>query len=113
MSRNKDLIIVRSDKGNGIVILNKIDYINKVEPRLSDSCKFKKLDVDLLDLCIKREGQLTRRFLRDTLLKNKSISESVCHDLSTQDNKPGIFYGLPKVHKENCPTWPIMSAIGT
>ena len=24
-----------------------------------------------------------------------------------------FFYGLPKAHKETCPAWPIMSAIGT
>ena len=82
LSRNKDIVIVRPDKGNGIVILDKIDYINKVEFLLSDKCKFRKLDVDVdvLDICIKREGQLIC-ILRDTLLKNKSISESVYHDL--------------------------------
>ena len=112
LSRNKDLVIVRPDKGNGIVILDKLDYINKVELLLSDTCKFKKLNEDILDLCCKREGQLIR-FLRDTLLKNRHISESVYHDLSPQGSKPGILYGLPKVHKETCPVRPIMSAIGT
>ena len=28
-------------------------------------------------------------------------------------SKPGILYGLPKVHKNGCPLRPIMSAIGT
>ena len=112
LSRNKDLVIVRPDKGNGIVILDKPDYISKVELLLSDVSKFKKLDVDVLDLCIKREGQLIR-FLRDTLVKNKFIPESVYYDLSPQGSKPGILYGLPKVHKETCPARPIMSAIGT
>ena len=60
LSKNKNLVILRPDKGNGIVILNKSDYISKVELLLSDSCKFKKLDADVLDLCIEREGQLIR-----------------------------------------------------
>ena len=112
MSRNRDLVIVRPDKCNGIVILNKIDYINKVELLLPDVCKSKKLDVVVLDLCIKREAELIR-FLRGRLLGNESISESVYHDLSPQGCKPGILYGLPKVYKENCPARPIVSPIGT
>ena len=31
------------DKGNGIVILNKTDYINKMNEILEDKSKFKKL----------------------------------------------------------------------
>ena len=85
-----DLVIVRPDKGNGIFILDKIDYINNVELLLSDVSKFKKLDVDVLDLCIKREGQ-PMRFLWDTLVRNKSISEYVYHDVSHQGSKHGIF----------------------
>ena len=33
--------------------------------------------------------------------------------LFTSGSKPGVLYGLPKVHKEGCPVRPIMSAIGT
>ena len=112
LSKNKNIVILRPDKGNGVVILNKMDYINKVETLLLDVSKFRKLDTDVLDLCLKREGKLIR-FLRDTLLKKQCISESVYRDLSPQGSKPGILYGLPKVHKENCPARPIMSAIGT
>ena len=52
LSKNKDLVIVRPDKGNGVVILNKADYIDKVELLLSDTEKFKLLAYDVLDLCI-------------------------------------------------------------
>ena len=50
LSRNRNIVILRPDKGNGVVILNRVDYINKVESLLSDTSKFKKLDTDLLDL---------------------------------------------------------------
>ena len=80
LSRNKDLVILRPDKGNGVVILNRIDYINKVESLLSDASKFKKLDIDMLDLCLKRENKLIR-FLREKLLKQKSITNDVYKDL--------------------------------
>ena len=57
------------DKGNGIVILDKLDYISKDELLLSDTSKFKKLNRNELELCIKREGQLVR-FLRDIIVNN-------------------------------------------
>ena len=65
----------------------------------------------MLDLCIKCEGKLIR-FLRDTLVNHKSISESVYHDLSHQGSKPDSLYGLPKVHIGKCPARPIKSAVG-
>ena len=112
LSKNRDLVILRPDKGNGVVILNKVYYIQKVETILSDTSKFKKLDCDMLDLCAKRENKLIR-FLRDKLLKDKAISESVHREILSTGSTPGVLYGLPKVHKENCPARPILSAIGT
>ena len=102
LCKNKDIVIIRPDKGNGVVILNRPDYINKVETLLADSSKFKKLDCDMLNICQKREGKLIR-FLRDTLQKQKSITDEVYRDLFTSGSTPGILYGLPRVHKDNCP----------
>ena len=67
LSRNKSIVILRPDKGNGVVILDRVDYNNKVESFLSDASHFKKLDTEILDLCLKRENKLMR-FLRDALL---------------------------------------------
>ena len=80
LSKNKNIVILRPDKGNGVVILDLVDYSNKVESLLSDASKFKKLDTDILDLCLKRENELIR-FLRDTLLKKKIITENVYNSL--------------------------------
>ena len=112
LSKNKNIVILRPDKGNGVVILDRVDYINKVESLLSDASKFKKLDTDILDLCLKRENKLIR-FLRDTLLKKKIITENVYNSLYQNGSSPGVLYGLPKVHKSDCPARPILSAIGT
>ena len=71
LSKNMDIIIIRPDKGNGVVILNRSDYIEKVEALLADASKFSKLDIDTHEICQRRENRLVR-FLRDTLLKQKS-----------------------------------------
>jgi len=42
--RNDDsIIITKPDKGNGIVIVNKLDYLSKMKQLISDETKFKKL----------------------------------------------------------------------
>ena len=39
LSKNKDLVMLRPDKGNGIDIVSKDDYISKLECHLSDAWK--------------------------------------------------------------------------
>jgi len=45
--------------------------------------------------------------------KSMGSQDSVYNSLFPEGIKPGILYGVPKVHKVNCPARPIMSAIGT
>ena len=42
----EDRVILKTDQGNTVVILNKNDYISKVKVILCDSSKFQKLPTD-------------------------------------------------------------------
>ena len=53
LSKNKDLHISRPDKGRGVVLLNKADYVRKVNNVLSDSSKFKLLVNKILQPSLK------------------------------------------------------------
>ena len=44
--KNRDLVIQKADKGNTVVILNKNDYISRMNVILNDSSKFQKLSID-------------------------------------------------------------------
>ena len=44
LTKNKNLVIQKADKGNTVVIINKNDYKTKIQNILSDSTKFKKLE---------------------------------------------------------------------
>lgn len=112
LSINKYLVIIRPNKRNGVVLLNRSDYVSKVETILNDVSKFVKLECDPLELCQKRENRLIR-FLRDTLLSEKAIPQEIYRELFTSGSTPGILYGLPKVYKSDCPARPILFAIGT
>ena len=45
-ANNKDIVILRPDKGSGAVILNRDEYIKKLSDIISDTSKFKKLSAD-------------------------------------------------------------------
>ena len=63
---NKDIIITKLDKGNGVVTLDQKFYNNAVEEIISDTSKFEKLNEDPT---LKREASL-QRFLRKLKQKN-------------------------------------------
>ena len=41
LSKNKDIIVTNPDKGSGVVIMNKTDYLKKMEDIVNDTTKFK------------------------------------------------------------------------
>ena len=71
LSKNKDLVTIRPDKGNGAVLPNRSEYVSKVETIVNDASKFVILDSAPLELCQERENRLIR-FLRDSLLSYPS-----------------------------------------
>ena len=44
LTKNKNLVIQKADKGDTVVIINKNDYKTKIKNILCDSTKFKKLE---------------------------------------------------------------------
>ena len=76
LSANNDVIIQKSGKGNSVVLLNRNDYIKRLNENLSDSSKFKKLNVQHgkeINFLLQQEDRLT-----DFLKKIKrSISEQL------------------------------------
>ena len=111
LSKDKSIIITRPDKGRGTVILNKSDYISKVTSILSDESKFKQLTEPVAKYITKMEDKLMR--LLRKLLNNKVITKDTYNYVSPSGSSPGILYGLPKVHKKECPMRPILNTIGT
>ena len=46
LGKNKDIIITKLDKGNGVVILDQKLYNNAIEEIISDTSKFENLNED-------------------------------------------------------------------
>ena len=111
LALDRSIVIMKPDKGNGIVILNKNDYITKMLTILQDPSKFVNVKDDLLIKILHTEDKINR--LLRQLKKDGVINDQIYSKLYCSGSKPGIMYGSPKVHKANCPVRPIMSAIGT
>ena len=111
LSSKENLIICRPDKGNGIVLLNKSDYVEKMNNILHDRAKFVPVTSDPYAYILKHEDKVNRVLRK--FKTDGTIGESTFHSLYSSGSKPGVMYGLPKVHKPECPLRPILSAIGT
>ena len=105
LQNNDDILISRPDKGTGIVLMNRKDYIDKMNALLSDTTKFKKMDMEK-DKTAQIEKSLTRLIRQ---LKQKQLIDSSDFDRirPTGTTFPRL-YGLPKIHKEGVPLRPIL-----
>ena len=109
LKKDKNIIVNKPDKGKGIVIMNKKDYVDKTNVILNDESKFKKINDNWFKVILRQEDKLNR-LLRS--IKDK-LPDTSFDFLFASGSLPGILYGLPKIHKANCPIRPILSAIGT
>ena len=113
LSKNKSIVILKPDKGSGVVILNTSDYIHKVEEIVLDQTKFKKHSNQDLYKISRTVERKVRNYLRDKVKKPGFIDDITYCRLYPNGSRIGILYGLPKVHKQGCLMKPICSAIGT
>ena len=103
LSKNKDIVIQKADKGNTVAILDKCSYIRAIEEILNDNSKFSKLDIPTgkeINHIVNLEKRITSelKLLKDREIIDKSIYKSI----KPVGSRPGIFYGLGKIHKETC-----------
>ena len=109
------VVVLTADKGVALVVMDKSQYVDKCMVLLNDTkvykpCKdtTKKLHRDVQETLwqLNRDHGSSRLSWWSKNYYNKL--------LPTGNSSPAPrFYGLPKIHKANCPMWPIVSACGT
>ena len=114
------IIIQKADKGNVIVLLDRITYIEKMESILGDTSKFTPITFEGengdLKHILEKEQEINK-FL-NKLVDNGVITTVEQKKMCPKGSAPGILYGNCKVHKvvpvgEVPPFRPILSAIDT
>ncbi|XP_023245013.1 uncharacterized protein LOC106646168 [Copidosoma floridanum] len=115
LKEHREILVTRADKGGATVVINKTDYINKVERALGDSMYYHRLDSQ------KRANHLTRIINSTKKLvdvwDNRGVFDTVEIDRPDVNQLSGCnlakAYGLIKVHKPGLPVRIIVSAIGS
>ncbi|XP_068685084.1 uncharacterized protein [Montipora foliosa] len=113
LKKIQSIVILKPDKGNGVVVLDRIAYDNGILKIINDTSKFRPITEDPT---LSREGRL-QRYLRK-LLKNGHLDRCVYDKIYPSGSQPARIYGLPKMHKAREPNStppfrPIVSSIGT
>ncbi|XP_076058000.1 uncharacterized protein LOC143035193 [Oratosquilla oratoria] len=104
---NNNIIVITAEKGGGVVILNKTDYIRKMEDLLSDPDSYRNQN----DGKAKKEAEDFNKATRK-ILKRTERSKKLLH-LLEEDPKIPTMKGLPKIHKSSISLRPITSGIGS
>ena len=101
-----DLVIMKADKGQTVVIMYRNVYVEKMKVILDDRSKFVTVsEEDVLSRLGKFQSFLYRNF--------KSIlSEREYKDIYPSASNIPVMYGLPKIHKTGAPLRPILSMVG-
>ena len=105
LKKDESLHITKADKSNAIVIMDKADYIEKMETLLSDVNTYSPLQKNPLE-CVNRHFN---KKVKELLCGNSELIKKLC---TTSPSLP-YMYGVIKTHKPNNPARPIISAVGS
>lgn len=109
LKNDKNIIILPADKGDKIVIMNIIDYINEAARQLSDDSVYELLNKDPT----RKFNKEIQNYLK-TNCPNEGFLAKTIKYLTPQEPITPTFYLLPKIHKEIIPPpgRPIVSGCG-
>lgn len=102
LGNNKDIVILKADKGGATVIMNYEDYVNKMKDHLYNSGSYKKLEKNL----ISKITNLVKKAIKETNLDDKLKKR-----LTTNSEITPRIYRAPKIHKKKVPLRPIVNTI--
>ena len=105
LKNNNDIVIRKADKSSVYVIMNKSEYLSKVNDLLKDTSKFKHISSNPTEDLKKNTNEVidaVNAVIGDIKLPN-----------IVGDYQPGYLYGNVKIHKEGNPLRPIISQIPT
>ena len=118
LRNNTDIVISKPDKGSGVVVMDRANYVDKMMKILDDVTKFRVIDADkptrgrkplVSHPLLQKEADLDRVL---TSMKEK-LPNDVRNEIRPHGSRLAHMYGLPKLHKQGVPLRPALSATGT
>ena len=109
LKSDRSIVIKEADKGSGVVVWDREDYIKEANGQLGDPNVYEKLDAD--------PSERLQRIISDaleTVEDRGDIDDSTLDYLLINNPKLGRFYLLPKIHKRlnGVPWRPVISNCG-
>lgn len=108
LSEHPDIIVIRADKGNVTVALDRANYLNKMSVMLGDRNTYVIVNRDPINKISNCLNDLINRWK-----KKDYISVATARYLYVSDGVLLRAYGLPKIHKKDCPLRIIVSSINS
>ncbi|KXJ12144.1 hypothetical protein AC249_AIPGENE28616 [Exaiptasia diaphana] len=102
----KKCVLLKPDKGQGVVLLKKADYTSSMEKLFANKTKFNQLTVDPTRLT-------SLRSYLNKLHKRGEISEDQLDEMKPKAGHIARVHGLPKTHKEYSNILPFRPIIDT
>jgi hypothetical protein len=108
LKNNTNIIIKPADKGGGIVVMNKLDYVQKMNEHLNSTTVYSLISDEEI-----KNKELIRNYFKILYELKQYLSRKQYRWLSDVKNETGTLYGLPKIHKNNIPIRPIISQMNS
>jgi len=107
LNKDQSILICKPDKGDGVVIMDKVDYYRKMDEMLKDTSKFRKIN------CDSNITNLTKfqQFLYYSKPKQNFNDEVYARVRPSAAVTPTL-YGILKLHKPGIQCRPILASTG-
>ena len=99
LRETKDHMIVTSDKGVALVVMDKTEYTTKCEALLQDNSVYQHLSKDISPLIHKELIKILQDYKNSNFIYETEYTPLRPHG---SNSSAARFYGLPKVHKNMC-----------
>ena len=108
LTKDEEIVILPVDKGRATVVMNHSDYRSKLEAMLEDRDTYRPVARDPTAALERRMNSV----LLDLRRAGRFPGNTYYHLHSSAGQVPHL-YGLPKVHKQDIPLWPIVSFVSS
>ena len=107
LADDQSIVITQADKGGGVVIIDRTEYVDKMNELLNDQEVYSKKSSGFIEKTSKKFNQDARKVMKKT-----ERGKQLLHLLEEAPTAPRM-RGIPKLHKRNIPMRPITSGIGS
>ena len=105
LKSRQDIVIKPADKGGAVVVWDRAAYIGEASRQLNDSSFYEPIP----DSSLVRDNKSISNTIKSAI--EKDSLPPTAQNLIVRKVKQPSFYLLPKIHKQNCPGRPIVSAV--